>query len=111
MKTETINFLKQSQKNINELQRERKNLIQYQQELVDALDIEDIDERNNAYDEAERKHNRCIDNLQYLEKEIASSLTPKVAEDLVNSLDPESIQERVQKFETALFDDEKVSIN
>lgn len=110
MKRQTIEFLQETEKNIKELQSERENLIQYEEELEDAHDIEDDDERNDAIDEAERNHSQCLDNIEYLEKKISFCFTPEVAEDLVNSLDPETIQKTVQKFETALFDNEKVSV-
>ena len=110
MKTETIEFLKQAEKDINELQRERRNLIKYEIELEDAHDIENDVEREFAINRLETEHYQCSNYIEYLEKKIASSFTSKIAEDLINSLDPETIQQH-QKFETALFDDEKVSIN
>jgi predicted nuclease with TOPRIM domain len=109
MKTETIEFLKELQKNIKELEDSKEYLKTLEEAVEDAYDLdEDDSEREDEIDYAEIKHSRCSDNIEYLEKEIASSLTPEIAEDLVNSLNPETIQQTNQKFEK-LFDNQKVS--
>ena len=103
MKTKTIEFLKELQDNLKELQSEREDLIQYEEELEDAQDIEDDDEREDTINRLEIEHSQCSNYIEYLEKEVGLSLTPEIAEDLVNSLDPETIQQTNQKFEK-LFD-------
>ena len=54
MKTETIEFLKQAEKDINELQRERRNLIKYEIELEDAHVLEKLGDLEGALQAALR---------------------------------------------------------
>lgn len=78
-----VEFLEEIEKNLNKLESEREDLLQYQEELEDAHDIDDDDERSDAIDEAERNHSQCFDNIEYLEKEISENFTIDVAKDLI----------------------------
>ena len=91
MKKETIEFLRETHKNLKELEMTKENVLQLESDLYDIEDIEDDDERIDEQARLEREHSDEVDNVEYLEKQICENFNINVAKDLMSFIDVDSI--------------------
>jgi len=91
MKKETIEFLRETQRNLKELEMSKENVFQLESELEDSHDIEDDDERIDEQARLEREYSDEIDNVEYLEKQISENFNINVAKDLMSFINVDEI--------------------
>ena len=78
-----VEFLNQTEKNLRELEMSKESVLQAQEDLENAYDIEDDNERIDEQHRLEIKHSDRVDNVDYLEKHISEEFTTDVAKELV----------------------------
>lgn len=91
MKKETIEFLRETHKNLKELEMSKENVLQLESDLYDIEDIEDDDERIDEQARLEREHSDEVDNVEYLEKQISENFNINVAKDLMSFINIDEI--------------------
>lgn len=109
MKKETIEFLRETHKNLKELEMSKENVLQLESELEDSHDIEDDDERIDEQARLEREHSDQVDDVEYLEKQICENFNINVAKDLMSFIDVDVI-ERLSFLIDDEDDNQKVSV-
>jgi hypothetical protein len=78
-----VEFLNQTEKNLRELEMSKESVLQAQEDLENAYDIEDDNERIDEQHRLEIEHSDRVDNVYYLEKHISEEFTTDVAKELV----------------------------
>ena len=91
MKKETIEFLRETQKNLKELEDAKESMLQLESEIEDTYDIEDDNERSDEHHRLEVEHGEKSDYVDYLEKQISEDFTIDVAKNLMSFINVDKI--------------------
>ena len=91
MKKETIEFLKETQKNLKELEETKDSMLDLEIDIENTYDIEDENEQIDEHARLEIEHGQKSDYVEYLVKQISEDFTIDIAKDLLNYIDEETI--------------------
>lgn len=91
MKKETIEFLKETQKNLKELEETKDSMLDLEIDIENTYDIEDENEQIDEHARLEIEHGQKSDYAEYLVKQISEDFNIYVAKDLLNYINVDEI--------------------
>jgi hypothetical protein len=91
MKKETIEFLKETQKNLKELEETKDSMLDLEIDIENTYDIEDENEQIDEHARLEIEHGQKSDYAEYLVKQISEDFNIYVAKDLMSFIDVDKI--------------------